>query len=62
MAIRFFPFKRKHTTAGEDVQGFGDTNMPESTVKERDFTIPLSKIHPITIVQGNLLSVCIQNY
>jgi len=33
MAIRFFTFKRRHTTAREDIQEFGGPNLPETTVK-----------------------------
>ena len=39
-------FKSRYTTVGEDVQGFGGPNMPEITVKLRDFTISLSKFIP----------------
>jgi len=28
-----FTFKRRHTTAGKDVQGFRGPNLPETTVK-----------------------------
>jgi len=28
-----FRFKRRHTTAGDDFQGFGRPNLPETTVK-----------------------------